>query len=322
MPLCRWLAPLVMLVWYILVNLATMAAVTYLGPPPHQPPPAPPAEDEYVLHGDCDAQRQGSQGEAKLPPLPPDAVGAQGGAGDAAAAWGAAGGEVVVPVDGEQLVRLGLARRPSCFALLASAAWCASTWSKHCGAGRASNSRELTSADTRVSAIVQPDESAQSKRAAGSSAGKSTCSLSAAAASSHRQQEGKKGLNLPFHPVTLTFNDLHYYVPKPGGPGELELLKGIYGVFQPGVLTALMGASGAGKTTLMDVLADRCVPLLQSLCRCSARTCATVRHSRAFPRAPFVALQTPETESAELLTAGQQDVCVRHALLWLASYVH
>ena len=29
------------------------------------------------------------------------------------------------------------------------------------------------------------------------------------------------------------------------------------GVFAPGVLTALMGASGAGKTTLMDVLAGR-----------------------------------------------------------------
>ena len=44
---------------------------------------------------------------------------------------------------------------------------------------------------------------------------------------------------------------------KPGGPKELELLKGITGAFQPGVLTALMGASGAGKTTFMDVLAGR-----------------------------------------------------------------
>ena len=31
----------------------------------------------------------------------------------------------------------------------------------------------------------------------------------------------------------------------------------ISGAFKPGVLNALMGASGAGKTTLMDVLADR-----------------------------------------------------------------
>ncbi|KAK9861986.1 hypothetical protein WJX84_003567 [Apatococcus fuscideae] len=48
---------------------------------------------------------------------------------------------------------------------------------------------------------------------------------------------------------------------QPTGEGpsekELELLKGITGAFRPGVLTALMGASGAGKTTLMDVLACR-----------------------------------------------------------------
>ncbi len=33
------------------------------------------------------------------------------------------------------------------------------------------------------------------------------------------------------------------------GGGELELLKGITGAFRPGVLTALMGASGAGKVS-------------------------------------------------------------------------
>ena len=38
---------------------------------------------------------------------------------------------------------------------------------------------------------------------------------------------------------------------------KLQLLKSVSGAFRPGVLTALMGVSGAGKTTLMDVLAGR-----------------------------------------------------------------
>ncbi|GLJ18670.1 hypothetical protein SUGI_0333050 [Cryptomeria japonica] len=37
----------------------------------------------------------------------------------------------------------------------------------------------------------------------------------------------------------------------------LQLLQGVSGTFRPGVLTCLMGVSGAGKTTLMDVLAGR-----------------------------------------------------------------
>ena len=38
---------------------------------------------------------------------------------------------------------------------------------------------------------------------------------------------------------------------------RLQLLREVTGAVRPGVLTALMGVSGAGKTTLMDVLAGR-----------------------------------------------------------------
>ncbi|CAN6456247.1 unnamed protein product [Victoria cruziana] len=74
----------------------------------------------------------------------------------------------------------------------------------------------------------------------------------------------KKGMVLPFTPLSITFDDIRYSVDMPQEmkargvtEDKLELLKGISGTFRPGVLTALMGVSGAGKTTLMDVLAGR-----------------------------------------------------------------
>ncbi|XP_058221819.1 pleiotropic drug resistance protein 1-like isoform X1 [Rhododendron vialii] len=74
----------------------------------------------------------------------------------------------------------------------------------------------------------------------------------------------QRGMVLPFEPLSIAFNDIKYSVDMPqemkaqGIPEDrLELLKGVTGSFRPGVLTALMGVSGAGKTTLMDVLAGR-----------------------------------------------------------------
>ncbi|KAL3714536.1 hypothetical protein ACJRO7_006451 [Eucalyptus globulus] len=73
-----------------------------------------------------------------------------------------------------------------------------------------------------------------------------------------------RGMVLPFEPTTLTFENVRYFVQTPkkleeqGFPERrLQLLQDITGAFRPGVLTALMGISGAGKTTLMDVLSGR-----------------------------------------------------------------
>ncbi|KAJ8638657.1 hypothetical protein MRB53_012924 [Persea americana] len=74
----------------------------------------------------------------------------------------------------------------------------------------------------------------------------------------------KRGMVLPFLPLAMSFDDVNYYVDMPVEMKEqgvtedrLQLLRGVTGAFRPGVLTALMGVSGAGKTTLMDVLAGR-----------------------------------------------------------------
>ncbi|KAK1376036.1 hypothetical protein POM88_032229 [Heracleum sosnowskyi] len=62
----------------------------------------------------------------------------------------------------------------------------------------------------------------------------------------------KKGMILPFEPHSITFDEVMYSVDMPPEMKEqgvdedkLLLLKGVSGAFRPGVLTALMGVSGA-----------------------------------------------------------------------------
>ncbi|CAK8543698.1 unnamed protein product [Lathyrus sativus] len=81
---------------------------------------------------------------------------------------------------------------------------------------------------------------------------------------SNGENSGKKGMVLPFEPHSITFDEVSYSVDMPQEmrsqgvtEDKLVLLNRVSGAFRPGVLTALMGVTGAGKTTLMDVLAGR-----------------------------------------------------------------
>ncbi|KAF8640630.1 hypothetical protein AX17_000290 [Amanita inopinata Kibby_2008] len=63
------------------------------------------------------------------------------------------------------------------------------------------------------------------------------------------------GGGIKAHEKTFTWESVNYHVPGPNG--QVRLLHDVHGYVKPGTLTALMGASGAGKTTCLDVLAQR-----------------------------------------------------------------
>ncbi|KAI0493371.1 hypothetical protein KFK09_023487 [Dendrobium nobile] len=78
------------------------------------------------------------------------------------------------------------------------------------------------------------------------------------------RKTAKRKMIIPFKPLTMTFQNVNYYIDAPKEMIErgfsnkrLQLLENITGALRPGILTALMGISGAGKTTLMDVLCGR-----------------------------------------------------------------
>ncbi|KAK2446080.1 pleiotropic drug resistance protein [Trifolium repens] len=115
--------------------------------------------------------------------------------------------------------------------------------------------------------IIEPSSKLEFSSAKGNASQRSFSSttLSAKVGSiSATDHSKKRGMVLPFTPLSITFDEIGYEVDMPQEmkakgilEDRLELLKGVNGAFRPGVLTALMGISGAGKTTLMDVLSGR-----------------------------------------------------------------
>lgn len=61
-----------------------------------------------------------------------------------------------------------------------------------------------------------------------------------------------------FTPCSLAFDRISYSVPAPmDAAAEKTVLHGIRGAINPGEVLALLGGSGAGKTSLLDILAKR-----------------------------------------------------------------
>jgi ABC-type multidrug transport system fused ATPase/permease subunit len=71
-------------------------------------------------------------------------------------------------------------------------------------------------------------------------------------------------VDIPFIAVNLSFHGIKYEVTASTSKERLTLLQSVNGIFRAGRLTALMGSSGAGKTTLMVSLVTLLLVLASS----------------------------------------------------------
>lgn len=70
----------------------------------------------------------------------------------------------------------------------------------------------------------------------------------------------KRAIKKTENPIKLTFKDLEYEVEIKNGPKRgirQKIIRGVSGYAMPGQTLFIMGASGAGKTSLLNILSDR-----------------------------------------------------------------
>ncbi|KAL6781025.1 hypothetical protein ACKKBG_A09460 [Auxenochlorella protothecoides x Auxenochlorella symbiontica] len=240
---------------FVLNACAFVAAITFLGAPHSKPT----MTEEYLEEYDLARRVLSGSGRSDLPAsvrtasrLAPGSRPASGPLAAKAAETGAAPGTAGAAGDGAPPPDAGAAGEGAAPPDAdAGASWPPTSApspdvESNAPLGRAPSTTRRTS-----SAMLRPSERAAASFASG--------------------EAYRRGTALPFTQMVITFRDVCYSVPLPkdidrgkadtGGEGphagQLRLLKNINGAFRPHVLTALMGASGAGKTTLMDVLAGR-----------------------------------------------------------------
>lgn len=78
-----------------------------------------------------------------------------------------------------------------------------------------------------------------------------------ASGNDNQEETDIQDVRIPFKPVALSFENICYDVKASTSNESLRLLHNVHGAFKSGRMCALMGSSGAGKTTLMDVIAMR-----------------------------------------------------------------
>ena len=105
----------------------------------------------------------------------------------------------------------------------------------------------------KTSQLLMPDEESQiDEKPSGSSSGDETVVETDNSPDGDKDDNDKSLLR---NTSIFTWKNLTYTVKTPSG--DRTLLNNVQGWVKPGMLGALMGASGTGKTTLLDVLAQR-----------------------------------------------------------------
>jgi hypothetical protein len=220
-----------MLGLWVITNIATIAALSFLGPPPKQPPPPPLQEEEYHLdhstREDQDAapvvngaasEDAGTDKDLWPNNSAADTFKQESEIAPDAHTRAALTPGVLYPVHREPSAQAGSVHDEFAVPMPPTESAQGNSLAAQSRSGGDQNSKRDNAA-SEVAADIRATSLEDAERGGAGS------SRSSSGGGNEAAHSDDKALNLPFEPITLTFNDLHYYVPNPAGSGELELLK-------------------------------------------------------------------------------------------------